>query len=825
MAQALTIKRRVNLTVLALCVVSIATMGLFSYTSERRQIKESLHDLANNESRLFQSILTADAEGLARAQTGLNRLELLLRPFAAGKKDELLAAAQPIFNDVRQNNNITHMYFIRPNGTVLLRVHKPDQADDKLNRATYLKAAETGKMASGLEMGKNFFSLRSVHPVVFQGRRLGYMEVAEEIDHVFKQMKEINGNDVSLFLTDEYLAAKATDVKSEKVGNFRIVYPTSKDVALQLAAQVTPAMKGALHAPVVTVVSLHGDRYVVGLAPVKDASGATVGILFTQKNVTSLFNSMWIGILKTLLVLSVIVVACIGFLYFSLRKSLVLFESLRGHIVKVTTTWDLAGRLEVDSADEIGGLAADFNVMTEKLADMVAHLKNSGGELERVSTDINQVSRKVRAAAERQGTSVAETSSAITRINASINDVTRGVDSLSLSAAESSSSILEMAASVEEVALNTESVAQSVEEVGSSIKEMTASIKQVGEHADFLMEAANVTSSSIMEMDSSIKQVEKNALDTVAVSEEVRQDAEMGKQAVEATIAGINAIRNSSRITSEVIDTLSDRARNIGAILSVIDDVAGQTNLLALNAAIIAAQAGERGKGFAVVAEEIKGLAERTSSSTREIAEVIKGVQDETRRAVEAIGMAEESIAEGENLSRKSGEALNKIVAGTQVATDQVNSIARATMEQAQGSQMIRVAMEQVTEMVGQIASATREQGQGSEQIMAAVEQMKKVTTQVKTATREQSNVGNFIARSMENITDMIGQIKRACDEQSRGSMLIVPAVENIQTSAEGNIEAVKVLGNTLETLAEQINILNKEIAKFSIHGHRDQSQ
>lgn len=813
----LTIKSRVNYTILGLSLIAIILMGFFSYQGALRQVRESLHDLAQNENRLLQSILAADAEGLGRAHSGLTRLDALLRPFAAGNKGELLAAARPVFDDIRQNHNITHMYFIKPDGTVLLRVHKPEQAGDKLSRVTFTRAAATGKTASGLEMGKNFFSLRTVQPVSFQGRPIGYMEVAEEVDHVFSQMKEINGSDVSLFLRDDFLAGKGAELATEKVGRFHILYPTEKQVTLQLAGKLLPDLTYPLQEPVVEFVSLQGKKFAVGIGPVKDAAGTTVGILFSHKNVSPVFASMWRGVLANTLMLAAIVAGSVAFLYFSMRRSLRLFESLRSHVVTVTSAWDLSGRLKVDTTDEIGALATDFNTMTEKLAEMVTHVKQSGRELELVSADINQVSGKVRLAAERQSASVDETSSAITEINASIREVAQGVDSLSLSAAETSSSILEMVASVEEVALNTESLNQSVEEVSSSINQMSAAIKQVGANAGNLLEAANVTSSSIMEMDSTIKEVEKNALNTAAVSEAVRKDAETGKEAVQATIAGIDAIRHSSRITSEVIVTLSERAKDIGAILSVIDDVAGQTNLLALNAAIIAAQAGERGRGFAVVAEEIKGLAERTSSSTREIAEVIKGVQDETTRAVEAIGRAERSIGEGEALSRKSGEALNKIVAGAQLATDQVNSIARATMEQAKGSQMIRDAMEQVTSMLGQIAAATREQGQGSEQIMAAVEQMEKITAQVRSATREQSNVGNFIAQSTESITSMIRHIKRACDEQSRGSRLILPAMENIQQSAESNMDAVRIFSSTLESLSVQITILNKQIGRFTV--------
>jgi methyl-accepting chemotaxis protein len=813
------IKKRVFLSVFSLCLASVTILGFFAYENQKHQLLAGVQDLAKNEGRLFRSILNADADGLARAHIGLDRLDLLLRPFAGGNKERLLAVAQPIFREIRESNNITHMYFIKPDGTVLLRVHKPEESGDLLKRSTFLKAKETGKLASGLEMGKNFFSLRCVRPVSYQGKPLGYMEVAEEIDHVFKQMKDITGDEESLFLTENFLKSQKTDVQSEKVGDFRILYPTNRELTLGLAAKLLPEMKDALHRPAVSVVSYNGGKYVVGIGPVQDAAGTTVGLLFSHREVSSLFTTMWEGVAAYLGVFIAILAGAFALLYLSLRKSLALFRTLRDHIVSVTTTWDLTKRLEIDTDDEIGELAADFNTMTEKLSEMVQHVNASSTALGRVSANLLQVSQTVMAAAEQQSNSAGEASSAMTEINSSIKGVAQGVESLSQSASESSSSILEMAASVEEVALGAESLAKTVEEVGSSITEMAASIKQVGSHADMLMDAANINASSIAEMDYSIKEVEKNAVRTATISEAVRNDAEIGKDAVESTIRGMDAIKSSSRITSEVIANLSQRAGDIGAILSVIDEVAAQTNLLALNAAIIAAQAGQHGKGFAVVAGEIKQLADRTSNSTRQISEVINAVLDETSRAVAAIGKAEKSITEGEMLSRKSGEALEKIVSGVQMATDQVTSIARSTAEQAKGSKMIREATEQVTSMVRQIAISTREQGAGSAKVLSAVDRMKMMTEQVKNSTREQSNVGGFIAKSTENITEMIRHIKNACDEQSRGSDQVVPAVQSIKEATESNLGALKVLGETMSALASQISALQAEIDRFSVGG------
>ena len=163
-----------------------------------------------------------------------------------------------------------------------------------------------------------------------------------------------------------------------------------------------------------------------------------------------------------------------------------------------------------------------------------------------------------------------------------------------------------MAANIEQVAQNTQELRRSVEDVSSSILEMIASIKEVGDGVISLMDVAASTASAVVEMDGSIREVKQNAIETADLSREVQLDATTGKDAVEASIAGIHEIGSASEITFEVIQTLSQKAGDIGAILSVIDDVANQTNLLALNAAIIAAQAGEHGKGFAVVANEIK---------------------------------------------------------------------------------------------------------------------------------------------------------------------------------------------------------------------------
>lgn len=489
---------------------------------------------------------------------------------------------------------------------------------------------------------------------------------------------------------------------------------------------------------------------------------------------------------------------------------------------QIVAEGDLTGSLAVKSRDEIGDLTQALNTMVDGLNAMVYRVGASAGHLTTISADILAASKQVVSAAGLQSGAVEETSSAIDEIGYSIKSVAEGVNHLFNATEENTSSTLEMASSIEEVAKNVETLAAAVDEIGSSIAEMAASIRQVAASADTLNKASETTASSINEMDAAIREVEENAIATAAIAEEVRRDAETGKGAVDSAIIGMQGIKEASAVSSEVIKTLSGKVERISDILSVIDEVVAQINLLSLNASIIAAQAGEHGKGFAVVADEIKKLSERTGLSTKEIAAVIEGVQEESRRAVAAIDQAESSIVEGERLSQLSGEALIKIVDGVQRTTEQMGEIARSTREQARGSNMIRKAMNNVSDMIRQIAAATNQQEKGSEQIMAASERMKHLTVQVRSSTREQSQSSGAIARSTEKMSTMIDQIKRACDEQGRGSQLIVHAIDNIRVATEVNLDAVRVMDVAVAGLGEQTETLLHEMEVFQV---RDQNQ
>jgi len=393
----------------------------------------------------------------------------------------------------------------------------------------------------------------------------------------------------------------------------------------------------------------------------------------------------------------------------------------------------------------------------------------------------------------------------IREMTTSLANIAQSIESLASSAEESSSSILEMTATNDETAENVGELASSVRETVSSIEEMAYSIREVAKNVDALSLTAEETSSSMNEMDVSIDQVQSNANETARLSEEVATDAEKGAEAILKTIGEIYRIKESSQEAVAVISNLGFRIEAIGQILAVIDDVAEQTNLLALNAAIIAAQAGEHGKGFAVVADEIKDLAERAGGSTKEIAELIKTIQSESKNAIAAVERGAHNVDRGVEVSNEAERALKKILESSQKSTNMVRAIARATVEQAKGSKQVTDAIGRIAETVQQIAAATAEQARGSELIMKSAEKMRTITQHVERSSQEQARGGRQITTAIEQISNMVNNLNGAQRGQMRGGEQLLDAARRIEESARMQEQAVRQLMSATERLRRSL--------------------
>lgn len=448
---------------------------------------------------------------------------------------------------------------------------------------------------------------------------------------------------------------------------------------------------------------------------------------------------------------------------------------------------------------ELEGAQRVVAAKSERLDIIRDGVREAAAQIENVALHLSSGLGEQKEAAER-------TAGSMTDITSSLQSIAHHVEALASSAEESSSSILEMTATNDEVAENMANLASSVRETVSSIEEMAYSIKEVARNVDALSLTAEETSSSMNEMDVSIDQVQSNANETARLSEEVATDAERGADAILKIIVEINRIKETSSEAVAVISNLGSRIEAIGDILNVIDDVAEQTNLLALNAAIIAAQAGEHGKGFAVVADEIKDLAERAGASTKEIAELIKTIQQESKNAIAAVERGASTVDSGVTVSAEAEEALKKILESSQKSTGMVRAIARATVEQAKGSKQVTDAIGRIAETVQQIAAATAEQARGSELIMKSAEKMRLITQHVERSSQEQARGGRQISQSIENISNMVDQLHQSHRAQVKGSEDTIDAAQRIQEltiASEERLETVSSVAQQLQTLSD----------------------
>ena len=296
------------------------------------------------------------------------------------------------------------------------------------------------------------------------------------------------------------------------------------------------------------------------------------------------------------------------------------------------------------------------------------------------------------------------------RIGASFNAMTEAFSGMIGKVAETSGRIATAASQVssssEAMATGAEEVAAQATTVATAGEEMSATSSDIAVNCGMAAEASRHASSQAME----------------------------GAGVVNGTVAIMNQIAERVKVTSTTIASLGERSDQIGEIIGTIEDIADQTNLLALNAAIEAARAGEQGRGFAVVADEVRALAERTTRATREIGEMIKAIQGETRAAVVAMEESVQNVEAGRMESDRSGASIQEILQQIGELTNQINQIATAAEEQTRTTSEISSNMMQITEVVQGTARGAHESVHAAQQLNMIADDLQRMVRQFKLA-------------------------------------------------------------------------------------------
>ncbi|MGA2368447.1 MAG: methyl-accepting chemotaxis protein [Dehalococcoidia bacterium] len=308
----------------------------------------------------------------------------------------------------------------------------------------------------------------------------------------------------------------------------------------------------------------------------------------------------------------------------------------------------------------------------------------------------------------------------------------------------------------------------SMQDTMKALDQLVRAIDQIAKGAQEQAAMIEKNVQIVSQVSSAITQVSSNTVDATSSARSATETAHKGAEMVQKTIKGMEEIKSTIEAASEKVSGLGTRSREIGKIVATINDIADQTNLLALNAAIEAARAGEQGRGFAVVADEVRKLAERASSSTEEIAELINGIQTGVSQTITAMEKGTEQIAGGYELATSAGQSLEEILKQSRYMDDQVEQISAAAEQlTAMSAEMVKLSdnisaiVEENTAATEQMSVTAKTVSKSIEEVAGVAEENSAATEQVSAAAHEVDSQIQHVVQSGNNLTKVADEFKQ----------------------------------------------------------------